>query len=52
MPSTCQRIFGQLGIDKNIEEMSFEADGMWGSFAGGTTIGKREILFPRIEENK
>ena len=51
MPSTCQRIFEQLGIDKNIEEMSFEADGGWGSFAGRTTIGKREILFPRIEEN-
>jgi methionyl-tRNA synthetase len=51
MPSTCQRIFRQLGIDKNIEEMSFEADGKWGAFTGGTTVGKREILFPRIEEN-
>ena len=51
MPSTCQRIFGQLGIDKNIEEMNFEADGKWGAFTGGTTVGKREILFPRIEEN-
>jgi len=51
MPTTCQRIFGQLGIDKNIEEMSFEADGKWGDFTGGTTVGKREILFPRIEED-
>ncbi|MCL5072914.1 MAG: methionine--tRNA ligase [Actinobacteria bacterium] len=51
MPSACQKIFRQLGIDKNIQELSFEADGRWGAFTGGTRVGKREILFPRIEEN-
>lgn len=51
MPASCQKIFGQLGIEQNIEEMNFESDGRWGAYEGGTTVGKREILFPRIENN-
>lgn len=52
MPSTCQKIFSQLGISKNIEEISIEEDGVWGKFEGGTKTGTREILFPRINENQ
>jgi methionyl-tRNA synthetase len=50
IPSTCQKIFTQLGIDKNISDISIAGDGKWGSFSGGTKIGAREILFPRLEE--
>lgn len=50
MPATCEKIFNQLGIDKKIDDMRIKEDGIWGSFSGGTKIGKREILFPRIEE--
>ena len=50
IPSTCQRIFTQLGIDKKIDDISIAGDGKWGSFSGGTKIGAREILFPRLEE--
>ena len=49
MPSSCQKIFKQLGIEKNIGDIRMEADGNWGSFDGNTKTGEREILFPRIE---
>jgi methionyl-tRNA synthetase len=51
MPSVCQKIFYQLGINKSIEEISIEEDGVWGKFEGRTKTGTREILFPRINEN-
>ena len=40
----------QLGITKGVDDMRIETDGTWGSFKGGTKIGEREILFPRIED--
>lgn len=49
MPSTCQRILTQLGINKKVDDMKMDIDGVWGSFEGNTKIGEREILFPRIE---
>jgi methionyl-tRNA synthetase len=52
MPSTCQKIFNQLGINKSIEEILIDEDGNWGKFEGGTKVGKREILFPRIDGEK
>lgn len=52
IPSACQKIFTQIGINKNIEEIAIEKDGVWGKFEGGTKVGRREILFPRINENK
>ena len=50
MPSTCQKIMTQLGINKDVDEMRIEQNGMWGSFGGNTKIGEREILFPRIDD--
>jgi methionyl-tRNA synthetase len=52
IPATSQKVFDQLGIDKKVENLNFESDSRWGAFNGSTKIGKREILFPRIEENK
>ena len=51
MPTTCQKIFSQLGINKDINKIIFERDGNWGEFKGGTKIGRREILFPRMDED-
>jgi len=48
MPSTCQKIFNQLGINKRIEDVLLSEDGEWGKFEGGSKTGSREILFPRI----
>ncbi|MBC8389151.1 MAG: methionine--tRNA ligase [Actinobacteria bacterium] len=50
MPSTCQKIFSQLGISEDIDEIIVDKDGVWGKFEGGTKIGEREILFPRVDE--
>ncbi len=51
MPSSCQKILDQLGIDKKIGDMRLEEDGIWGSYEGNTKTGERVILFPRIENN-
>ncbi len=49
MPSSCQKILNQLGIEKNTGDLRLEVDGIWGSFDGNKKTGEREILFPRIE---
>lgn len=49
MPSSCQKILNQLGIEKKTGDIRLEVDGIWGSFDGNTKTGEREILFPRIE---
>ncbi len=50
IPSASQKIFSQLGIKRDIGEINIEEDGVWGKFEGGSRVGKREILFPRIDE--
>ena len=50
MPSVSQKVFKQLGINKNLEDVMLDDYGVWGAYKGGTRIGEREILFPRIEE--
>jgi methionyl-tRNA synthetase len=50
MPSACQKVLTQLGITTSTDDMRIDKDGTWGSFEGGTKIGEREILFPRIED--
>jgi len=50
IPKTCARIFSQIGIDKSVGDFNLYQDGQWGSFKGGTKLGIREILFPRIKE--
>lgn len=52
MPSTCRKIFSQLGINIGINEMTIEEEGVWGRYAGGAEAGQREILFPRLDEDQ
>lgn len=52
MPAVSQKIYNQLGIDTKLEDVLLDDSGVWGSYKGGTQIGEREILFPRIEEGK
>src|SRR3972149_2788707 len=52
MPSTCQKIFSQLGVNKDINKVMVNIDGSWGEFNGGTVIGQREIIFPRLDEDQ
>jgi len=52
MPETSQKIFDQLGINKKFDEILLDEYGVWGAFKGGTQVGKREILFPRMEDKR
>jgi methionyl-tRNA synthetase len=52
IPSSSRKIFLQLGIERNAEEVTIEQDGVWGKFEGGVRVGEREILFPRIDEKE
>ncbi|MHB1376094.1 MAG: methionine--tRNA ligase [Candidatus Humimicrobiaceae bacterium] len=52
MPQTCKKIFAQMGINRETDDFNLHKDGQWGSFAGGTKLGIREILFPRIKESE
>jgi methionyl-tRNA synthetase len=52
MPAASQKVFDQLGIKRDLEDVLLDDYGVWGSYKGGTEIGDREILFPRIEEDK
>ena len=53
MPATAKKIFEQLGIKKDLStDLLISEYGNWGDFEGNTRTGKREILFPRIENEK
>jgi len=52
MPMTSGKIFTQLGIETDPSQVVLEDHCCWGKFGGGTAIGSREILFPRIEETE
>ncbi len=52
MPSLTRKIFDQFGIDEDTQHMKLSEQGKWGHYKGGTKIGKKEILFPRIQEEK
>ncbi|MDZ7838446.1 MAG: hypothetical protein U5N58_11140 [Actinomycetota bacterium] len=51
MPHITQRILGQFGIEDKVEDLTLDTHGSWGSYTGGTPIGEKEILFPRIKED-
>ncbi len=52
MPAMSRKVFRQIGIDLNPDEAILDEYGNWGDFAGNTRTGVREILFPRIENEK
>jgi methionyl-tRNA synthetase len=53
MPATAKKVFEQLGIIKDFDmDLSLAEYGNWGDFEGNTKTGKRDILFPRIENEK
>ncbi|MBN1299503.1 MAG: class I tRNA ligase family protein, partial [Actinobacteria bacterium] len=52
MPKVSEKIFSQLGIEINPDDIFLEKWGNWGEFKGNTKTGHREILFPRIEDEK
>jgi methionyl-tRNA synthetase len=52
MPSTSQKIWDALGIDKEIAGRRMDAEQVWGAMAPGTVVRPGAQLFPRIETKK
>ena len=50
MPVTAPKIWSQLGIQDNFVNMRLDDAKSWGRLAAGTSVGKPEPIFPRIEE--
>ena len=49
MPSSSQKIWESLGLEKNIGEASFEAATIWGNTLSGSKVKKMPPLFPRLQ---
>ncbi|MBO8154175.1 methionine--tRNA ligase [Thermovirga sp.] len=51
MPETSRRIWSQLGVEGDPSKCSID-DFNWGQRESGTEVGKKEVLFPRIDMKK
>lgn len=49
MPETAYKIYKNLGMDENIEDVQFSEAMIWGKMTPGTVLEKSKPLFPRIE---
>lgn len=49
MPVVTEKIFGQLGLKKNVDELRIPSDLNWGGIRSSIRLVKGEPLFPRIE---
>lgn len=47
MPSTAEKIWKQLGIEKDISKINFDEEVQWGKNISGTKVCKGEVLFPK-----
>ncbi|HSA77508.1 MAG TPA: methionine--tRNA ligase [Nitrospirota bacterium] len=52
MPSTAQKIWDSLGIEKKIDSCLLHEESSWGKLTAGTTIQSGAQLFPRIDLKK
>ncbi len=52
MPETSHKIWQQLGIKDNLEDVSIPEDTRWGKMKSNTVVKPNKTLFPRIEEVK
>ncbi len=52
MPTTAQKIWSSLGVEKEIAKCFYHEEDTWGSLKPGTAIRPGEQLFPRIDTKK
>ncbi len=52
MPQISQKIYNQLGLDADIEKENYKEAVKWFSLEPGKKVGKKDILFPQLEEVK
>lgn len=50
MPTTGPKIWEQLGLKQDFSTVTLEDAKGWGKLPAGTTVGKPEPIFPRIED--
>ncbi|MBI2400578.1 MAG: hypothetical protein HYV23_05940, partial [Deltaproteobacteria bacterium] len=48
-PSSAQKIWESLGLEKNIGEAGFEAATVWGNTLSGSKVKKMPPLYPRLQ---
>jgi methionyl-tRNA synthetase len=51
MPSTAEKIWKQLNIEKDISKADLDIEAKWGGLKPGIKVSKGPALFPRIEKN-
>lgn len=49
MPETAEKIYTQLGIEKDIETVTLDDARVWGKLSNGISVQKGQPIFPRIE---
>jgi methionyl-tRNA synthetase len=52
MPLTSERMWSQLGIEKNLWEQNLGENGKWGGLNPGKRLTKPAPLFPRIDPSR
>jgi methionyl-tRNA synthetase len=50
MPTTAEKMWSQLGMEKGLWNGNIQEDGKWGGLKPGKRVSKPAPLFPRIEE--
>jgi methionyl-tRNA synthetase len=51
MPEATRKIYAQIGLNENIEQINPE-NLVWGELQAGTKIGETQAVFPRLDKNK
>jgi len=49
MPVTAEKLWQQLGIDKQLSGIDFDDEVKWGRDIGGTRVRRGDVLFPKID---
>jgi len=52
MPSTCERMWSQLGMEEDLWKQNIKENGKWGGLKAGKKVHKPTPLFPRIDPAK
>ncbi len=52
MPDSANKIWQQIGLNRDIGNIKIDDEGKWGGLKPGTKVRKGDPLFPRIDINK
>jgi methionyl-tRNA synthetase len=52
VPSTCEKMWSQLGMEENLWEQNIKKNGKWGGLKPGRKVARPIPLFPRLDPAK